>query len=155
MSRIAWDPEEISAVALVDLAEGLRQIDPVLLKKGAPGSETLWFQGGEPYFDAFFHVDPSTGELQWFQLTLRGRAVTYDARTKRAELGWTHELDVHVTPTPASKLITPAPSGERGFLRLVLGLLAARGNEPVFMKAFEALARAISSDGGGGGGGAS
>src|SRR5882672_10253079 len=106
------------------LAASLRRIDPRLLTRDPSGdSQTIWFQGGEPYFDVYFNI--VEGRVSWFQLTLRGRAVTWSRESGRVTTGRTNELRAETSTTyPGSKTIREDNTPNRGFISFARAILA-------------------------------
>jgi hypothetical protein len=125
------------------LAASLRRIDPRLLKRDPSGeSQSIWFQGGEPYFDVYFNV--VEGRVSWFQLTLRSRAVTWSRATGRVTTGRTNELGPDTsTIYPGSKTIRDDETPNRGFIAFARAILAARADEPLFHELAQVLARPV------------
>lgn len=122
------DHEEISK-----LGASLRPINPKTLKPGR-----VWFYGGEAYFDVFFEL--CEGEIDWFQLTLRGRSLTWNARDRLIQTGSTNELVVpDVSYYPASKTIEDDQHPDTGFVNLAKAILQSRPEQPLFQKMLHLL----------------
>ena len=83
----------------------------------------LWFQGRERYFDLF--VDYDAQGLCWFQLTLRGCALTWE----NGKLWAGHTREARAFGWPSSSLIDPAGDADE-LARIVAELLSARRDEP-------------------------
>ncbi len=122
----------------VQLASGLRRIDERLQKQGPAGSVQIWYKGEEPYFDLFFEID-ADGCLLWFQLTYRGRAVTWDGPHNQVWTGLTGERQLQPNQ-PATQLVQPSTELDRELVRFALTLLRARADEEPFAQAAAALA---------------
>jgi hypothetical protein len=125
------------------LGASLRRIDPRLLKRDPTGdSQTIWFQGGEPYFDVYFTI--VEGRVAWFQLTLRGRAVTWSRESGRVTTGRTNELHAETASTyPGSKILRDDATANRGFIAFARAILASRADEPLFVELAQVLARPV------------
>jgi len=121
------------------LGRALRRVrDDIQKQDGAGRSKRVWFQGSEPYLDVLFEV--SDGALLWFQVTLRGRAVTWDARGG-VVTGHTGELSAEGPLAPASKTVEADAHGDRAVVEAIFRILAARGGEEPFAAAAAVLAR--------------
>lgn len=114
------------------LGQSLRQIDQTLLnREGGSGVERIWYQGGEPYFDLF--VELSNGQIEWFQMTLRGRSLSWYRQGERWQTGTTNELRTDdVAFYPASKIIESDQRTDLPFFQLVEAILATRAGDPIF-----------------------
>lgn len=135
--------DPLDAAEIDRLARSLREIDPSLLKAppAGAGGARRWFQGQEPYFDAFFDTDRDG--LKWFQLTLRGRSLTWDRDGGRLSTGDTHERDVDDQLYPASKVVQSHTRLDASFAALVQAILDVRRPEPIFEAAAQALHAAL------------
>ncbi|MEA5417895.1 hypothetical protein VB712_01585 [Spirulina sp. CCNP1310] len=114
------------------LGQSLRQIDQTLLnREGGSGVERIWYQGGEPYFDLF--VELSDGHIEWFQMTLRGRSLSWYCQGDRWQTGTTNELRTDdVAFYPASKIIESDQRTDLPFFQLAEAILATRAGDPIF-----------------------
>ncbi|MBD2353447.1 hypothetical protein H6G41_02215 [Tolypothrix sp. FACHB-123] len=119
------------------LGASLRAIEQKLLKQSEnTGIKRLWFQGEEPYFDVFFEL--KNDEILWFQLTLRGKAVSWDNKKSKLQTGTTNELhDNDVSFYAASKTIENDIKTDWEFIHLVKSILQTRSDETIFAKALE------------------
>lgn len=120
------------------LGASLRPIRQNLLKFDEhQGILRFWYQGEEPYFDVFFDIQDQ--ELIWFQLTFRGKCLTWH-QDQGLETGFTEEVNVAPERYPASKLIKPEARLDREFVDLVHDILLTRSTEYPFdlaLKIFE------------------
>lgn len=109
------------------LGKALRRVRDSIQKQD-PGGRTsrLWYQGPEPYLDVVFEV--SGGTLLWFQVTVRGRSLTWERR-RGVVTGHTGELAVEGPLAPASRTIADDREGDRDVARAVGFLLSARAGE--------------------------
>lgn len=114
------------------LGASLHRISQKLLKSDEVGNTIrVWYQGEEPYFDIFF--DFQDHQLIWFQLTFRGKFVTWSRESNDFQTGTTNELQVNdIGYYPASKIVTSDPQTDWDFIRLAYLILQTRINEPVF-----------------------
>lgn len=119
------------------LGASLREIEQKLLKQSQnTGITRLWFQGEEPYFDVFFEL--KNDEILWFQLTLRGKAISWDNKKSKLQTGTTNELhDNDVSFYAASKTIENDMQTDWAFISLVKSILQTRADETIFAKALE------------------
>lgn len=125
---------------IAKLGASLREIDRALLTtESEQGGVRLWYQGGEPYFDLF--VELKEEEVVWFQLTLRGRVLSWTKSFSRepvAELGCWHTGSTNELQTDdvafysASKTINRDRQPNRNFTKLVYAILKTRAGDPVF-----------------------
>jgi len=112
------------------LGASLRPIRQNLLKVDEDqGILRFWYQGEEPYFDVFFDIQNQ--ELIWFQLTLRGKCLTWH-KDQGLETGFTEEINVAPERYPSSKLIKPQGTLDRAFADLVYEILLTRSTEYPF-----------------------
>jgi hypothetical protein len=108
------------------LGASLRLINPRTLKPGR-----IWYYGGETYFDVFFEL--WEGDIHWFQITLRGRSLTWNARDRLIQTGITNEMVVpDVSYYPASKTIEDDRQPDQGFINVVKAILQSRSDQPLF-----------------------
>jgi hypothetical protein len=119
------------------LGASLRRIEQKLLKQSQnTGITRLWFQGEEPYFDVFFEL--KNDAILWFQLTLRGKAVSWDSKKSQLQTGTTNELDDDdVSFYAASKTIENHIQTDWEFINLVKSILQTRAEETIFARALE------------------
>lgn len=130
----------MDSTEIAKLGASLRRIDQKLLTAESElGGVRVWYQGGEPYFDLF--VELNEGEVVWFQLTLRGRAISWNKARDRGALsevncwqtGQTNELQTDdLTFYSASKLIEGDCQLDRSFLDLVYAILKTRAGDELF-----------------------
>jgi hypothetical protein len=120
---------------IIQLGASLRPIEQRLLKQShKDGVTRIWYQGEEPYFDIFF--DLKNDEIIWFQLTLRGKSLSWDIRRKGFHTGTTNELLIDdVSFYAASKTIEADDKADWEFIEAVKLILQSRSEEPVFSKA--------------------
>lgn len=138
LARLLTPPMDSSEIA--QLGASLREIDRALLTNDSEqGGVRLWYQGGEPYFDVF--VELKGEEIVWFQLTLRGRVLSWTKRSSRElknpcsswNTGRTNELQTDdVTFYSASKTIERDGQLDRDFAQLARAIVKTRAGEPVF-----------------------
>lgn len=122
------DKDEISK-----LGNSLRQIDGKLTSAKKQGTQRIWFQGGEPYFDVF--VELRDNGIEWFQFTLRGQSLSWSKHKPGWQTGKTNEMRVDdVTFYPASKLIQTDNTPNFAFIELVRSILQTRAGEEIFDK---------------------
>ncbi len=114
------------------LAASLRRIESEAMRAPRPGLKQLWYRGEEPYFDVFFELKETTEVLDWFQFTLRGRAITW--QTGRLWTGDTHETEIG-SNHPASKDIDEDAKLDREFAAEVVQILGERETEDHFQLA--------------------
>lgn len=124
-----------SAIAI--LGASLRQISSKLMKSGGnsarPHKQRLWYQGNEPYFDVT--IETMDGDITWFQITLRGQVVSWQASQSHLQTGETDELDVppDVAYYAASKLIRDGAAVNWSFVDLIHKILTHRPDEPALV----------------------
>lgn len=123
------DQDEIAA-----LGASLRQIDPKLLTPAKEeGTTRVWYQGGESYFDVF--VEFRKGKIEWFQLTLRGKSLSWNPEISSWQTGMTNEMrSDDVAFYPASKLIESDHQPDWEFIELARAILQTRSGEEFFDK---------------------
>ncbi|MBF2063943.1 MAG: hypothetical protein IGS39_05885 [Calothrix sp. C42_A2020_038] len=121
------------------LGASLRKIEQKMIKKANPdGSQRIWYQGEEPYFDIFFEL--KSEEIVWFQFTLRAKCLSWDSKRREVQTGMTNELKVNdVSFYAATKTIETDETIDREFLKLVKSILQTRGEEEIFTKALSLL----------------
>lgn len=90
---------------IATLGASLRQIDTRLMKSfgRAANKSRLWYQGGEPYFDVT--VEKTAGVITWFQISLRGEIVSWQASKPRVQTGETDEMSSYGMAYATSKTI--------------------------------------------------
>lgn len=123
------DRDEIAA-----LGASLRLIDQKLLTPAKEkGATRIWYQGGEPYFDMF--VELREEKIEWFQFTLRGKAISWTSRISSWQTGMTNEMRTDdITFYPASKLIESEKQADSQFVEVVRAILQTRAGEEIFDK---------------------
>jgi hypothetical protein len=121
------DQDEITG-----LGASLRQIDQRLLTPAKEeGTTRIWYQGGEPYFDVF--VELRQGKIQWCQLTLRGKSLSWNPKISGWQTGTTNEMRTDdVVFYPASKLIESDKQPNWEFVELAHAILQTRSGEEIF-----------------------
>lgn len=124
------------------LAATLTQVNPRLIRRRTAGWRRIWYRGDEPYFDVFFDVDEHDA-LRWFQLTLRGKYLEWNAQGGRLETGITNERQIDPQPHAAVKLARPGSTVDRALAATVLEILAFRSVEPIFAQTHSLLAAAL------------
>ncbi len=119
---------------IVALGASLRQIDQKLLTPAQEkGNTRIWYQGGEPYFDVF--VELRQGKLEWFQFTLRGQSISWNAQISSWQTGKTNELRTDdIAFYAASKLIESDQQPDYQFVQLAHSILQTRAGEEIFDK---------------------
>ncbi|MGC4115901.1 MAG: hypothetical protein QM765_15175 [Myxococcales bacterium] len=123
-----------------ELGRGLRRVRDSIQKQesGAEdGAKKVWFQGTEPYLDAIFEI--GAAGLRWFQVTVRGRSLTWDAQKGFLVTGHTGELAVDGPLAPASKTISADVEGDRAVVQAIAWMFAARRDEAPFDSALSVL----------------
>ncbi|MGF1458168.1 MAG: hypothetical protein ACFBSG_04005 [Leptolyngbyaceae cyanobacterium] len=104
--------------------------------------QRLWYQGDETYFD--INIEMLDGELSWFQLTLRGKVLSWKS-TGTLQTGETEELDV---PPPvgyyaASKAIRDGAAVDWAFVESIETMLAQRQDDPILTKLWRVLTQQL------------
>ncbi|MCW6037392.1 hypothetical protein K4A83_14080 [Spirulina subsalsa FACHB-351] len=119
------------------LGRSLRRIDQKLLTtEGDPHRVRIWYQGGEPYFDLFIELQRET--IEWFQMTLRGRSISWQRQDQVWQTGITNELRTDdVMFYPASKTIESDRQTNPDFFALAEAILTTRKGEPLFDQLLE------------------
>lgn len=116
------------------LGASLNCISPGLMKGGGQSdSERLWYQGNEPYFDII--VERSGDDITWFQVTLRGRVVSWYKGQETLHTGETDEMEV--TPTvnyAASKTVRDAAQTNWPLVKTVHAIVASRPEDPLLQQ---------------------
>lgn len=113
------------------LGNSLRQIDRSLTSAKKDGTQRIWFQGGEPYFDMF--IEQRDHSIEWFQFTLRGQSLSWHRQRPGWQTGKTNEMRVDdVNFYPASKLIQTDNAADVAFIELVHSILKTRAGEDIF-----------------------
>ncbi|MEC4806932.1 MAG: hypothetical protein SAJ12_11230 [Jaaginema sp. PMC 1079.18] len=124
-----------------ELGASLRQIDrKITTPEISLGIARVWYQGGEPYFDV--SVNLRDGEVEWFQFTLRGRALSWNRQANPSKItespwqtGQTSELQTEgITLYPASTLVTSDRALNYDFLAVAYNILATRPDDPILRK---------------------
>jgi hypothetical protein len=121
------------------LGESLRRISQKFMKTGqSSGSTRVWYQGGEPYFDIF--LDVKNEEIQWFQVTLRGKSLSWSRQSAKVQTGTTSDLDQSdQSYFAASKTIRGDTQIDTEFLNLVTAVLQTRPDEPFLEQMLKVL----------------
>ncbi|NER80015.1 MAG: hypothetical protein F6K42_10610 [Leptolyngbya sp. SIO1D8] len=126
---------------IATLGASLRQINPNLMKSGgeAPEKQRLWYQGNEPYFDVT--VEKTNNAITWFQITLRGKVVSWRYPQAQVQTGETDELDVpaEVAYYAASKTIRDGASINWSLVKSIQAILAHRSDDAVLFEVSEQL----------------
>ncbi|WP_414575631.1 hypothetical protein [Anabaena sp. CCY 9402-a] len=127
----------INQSEIVSLGASLRKIEQKILKQNSEeGKSKIWFQGEEPYFDVFFEFEHD--EILWFQVTLRGKSLSWDRKNYQLQTGMTNELSIYdASFYAASKTIENDIKTDNEFIYLVKSILETRTEEVVFAKALE------------------
>ncbi len=118
----------------IHLGTGLRRIDPALLKHG---HTSVWFKGAEPYFDVFLELAPTTGAIEWFQVTLRGRSVTWRSG-QPLQTGTTSERQLNAGAPQSTTIIVDACINAE-FVKVVHALLGAQHEQLLLRSAHNLL----------------
>lgn len=120
---------------IISLGKSLKKIEQNLLKQSQDKEKTrIWFQGEEPYFDVFFELYHD--EISWFQLTLRGKSLSWDKKVSGFQTGTTNELSIHdASFYAATKTIDNDIQIDWDFIYLVKAIIQTKTDEPVFAKA--------------------
>ncbi|BAZ12321.1 hypothetical protein NIES4071_41510 [Calothrix sp. NIES-4071] len=128
------------------LGASLHKIEQKLIKKtNQDGTQRIWYQGEEPYFDIFFDLLDS--EIIWFQFTLRAKSLSWDNKRRELQTGVTNELKVDdVSFYAATKTIEADEKTDQNFLELVKAILQTRCEEEIFKKALLLFDEATSSN---------
>jgi hypothetical protein len=121
-----------------NLAGSLHQIQTT--RPTEDGLRRVWFQGGEPYFDVFVDFDRNM-RVCWFQLTLRGRAVTWSGG--RLTTGITNELSIGEGKHPQTKLLQDHNERDEELIKLAMYLLLERLDDKPLRAAAETLFEAM------------
>jgi hypothetical protein len=132
----------MDAAEITALGQSLRRIDQSLLNQmSAPEKERIWYQGGEPYFDIF--IERRQDQVEWFQMTLRGRSLSWHRQGDRWQTGVTNELRTDdMAFYPASKLIESDLTPDPQLLELAIALCQSRPEEQPFRQLLPILQNA-------------
>ncbi|MBW4489300.1 MAG: hypothetical protein KME12_16040 [Trichocoleus desertorum ATA4-8-CV12] len=132
--KTVMDQHEIN-----QLGSSLQKIDQTLIRSDqSSGVTRLWYQGREPYFDVVFELQ--NHDLVWFQLTLRGKSLSWNQKSKNVQTGMTNERQVNdTTYYSGSKLIQTNHTVDQNFVQLVRAILQTRVGELVFDQALALL----------------
>ena len=132
--------------AIATLGASLRQISPNLMKSkvGSSQKQRVWYQGNEPYFD--ITVEKTDDTVTWFQITLRGKVVSWRQSQTQVQTGETNELDVpaDVAYYAASKTIRDGEAVNWPFVESVQAILARRPDDAVLTAISELLKTQLS-----------
>lgn len=127
--------------AIAALGASLRQINPNLMKSEAAASEKqrFWYQGNEPYFDVT--IEKTGQSVTWFQITLRGKVISWRHPNAHLQTGETDELDVppDVAYYAASKTIRDGADINWPFVEIAQKILAQRPNDKILAEVSELL----------------
>lgn len=126
---------KLDEATIQTLGESLSCINPDLMKGGSGGeNERLWYQGSEPYFDILVERDGT--DITWFQITLRGRVVSWRSGQTYVQTGETDELDVPMEAAnyAASKTIRDGSEVNWPLVKTVQGIVAAGPDDPVLQQ---------------------
>ena len=123
-----------------ELGRALRRIDDRIVRQEGR-SRRSWFQGPELYLDVFF--ERGAQGLEWFQATVRGRALTWDHARGFVVTGHTNELGTTDPQHPARKTIITGVGADREVMEVVRWMFAARAGEALFDEASAILSRAV------------
>jgi len=132
-------PEDIQA-----LGRSLRKIDPNWTQNHLrAGTERIWYQGKEFYFDLMFELQAEI--ITWFQFTLRGRVLSWKASSNRIETGETEE---HDNPPPvsyyaASKGIRSGAEVNGALVNLAQKILRSRPDDDLLITMADILDGAV------------
>ncbi|NJN22657.1 MAG: hypothetical protein HC812_17640 [Leptolyngbya sp. RL_3_1] len=108
-------------------------------------SDRVWFQGGEPYFDIIIETDDDT--ITWFQITLRGRVLSWHRDHNQVQTGETDEMDTPpiVAYYSASKTIRDGAAVDWYLVKTLQAIVAVREDAPLLHQ-LSALLKAQLSD---------
>lgn len=138
---------KLNESAIASLGTSLRQISPNLMKSGDNASEKrrIWYQGNEPYFDVT--VEKKGDDLTWFQITLRGKVVSWRRSQAHLQTGETDELDVppEVAYYAASKTIRDGASVNWPFVKSVRAILAQQPHDEILVEVNDVLERSLNN----------
>lgn len=119
--------------AIATLGASLRRINPGLMKseESEQPKQRFWYQGNEPYFDVT--VEKTDDLITWFQITLRGKVISWRHPQAQLQTGETDELDVppEVAYYAASKTIRDGAVINWQFVETVRDILAQRPEDTV------------------------
>ncbi|MBW4687342.1 MAG: hypothetical protein KME40_20075 [Komarekiella atlantica HA4396-MV6] len=126
--------DRVNEQEIASLGASLREIEQKLLKQGYKiGTNRIWFQGEEHYFDVFFEL--YNDEIIWFQFTLRGKSLSWDIKKSGWQTGATNELNLDdVSFYAATKIIESDNKTDEEFIDLVKLILQTRAQETIFSK---------------------
>lgn len=128
------------------LGNSLCFIDPTLMKGGdaVAHSDRIWYQGGEPYFDIIIEKDDTT--ITWFQITLRGRVLSWQHDHNQVQTGETDELDspAIVAYYSASKTIRDGAVIDWALVETLAEIVAVREDAPLLHQLSELLKAQLS-----------
>jgi len=119
------------------LGASLREINQKILKQGHKvGTKRIWFQGEEPYFDFFLELNDD--EILWFQLTLRGKSLSWNRKQPGLQTGHTNELNSDdMSLYAASKTVVNDGQLDLEFINVVKSIFQTRAEERIFAKVLE------------------
>jgi hypothetical protein len=135
---------KIQKSELEGLGTSLRLISTNLMKAKAtsPQTKRLWYQGKESYFD--ITVDIQEQGITWFQITLRGRALS-GKPPHSLSTGETEELDVpaEVSYYAASKTIRDGAAINWDFVQCMAEMLSYREDESTLTRVYDMLTQQL------------
>lgn len=122
----SMDNEQISR-----LGASLRRINQRILAQKDSSIHKVWFQGGEPYFDLFIGLKDDN--IEWFQMTLRGKSISWNKCRYGWQTGETNELNSDDNSMySACKFIEEHKKLDLEFVELTKSILQARAGEEIF-----------------------
>ncbi|MBF2035614.1 MAG: hypothetical protein IGR92_09055 [Leptolyngbyaceae cyanobacterium T60_A2020_046] len=130
------------------LGASLRPINPSWMKAEQDEDGThqrLWYQGREPYFDVI--IEKTGDTITWFQITLRGRIVSWHKTRSHLLTGETEELDVppEIAYYAATKGVRDSASVNWSLVKTFQAILAAQAEDPTLSQLAALLADQISA----------
>ncbi len=122
---------KLDTTTTTTLGASLSRINQGFMKEGSEqGSERLWYQGNEPYFDII--VERQGEKITWFQATLRGRVVSWSHGQDFLYTGETDELDAEPEGMSyaASKGIQSSDKINWPLVQTIYDIVASRPDDP-------------------------
>ncbi|MDA0266975.1 MAG: hypothetical protein O3A14_08435 [Cyanobacteria bacterium] len=136
----------LDSATITTLGNSLCFIDPTLMKGGAAVAQgdRMWFQGGEPYFDII--IETHDGTITWFQITLRGRVLSWHRDHNQVQTGETDEMDTPplVAYYAASKTIRDGAAVDWCLVKTLQEIVAVREDAPLLHQLSELLQAQLS-----------
>jgi hypothetical protein len=136
----------LDPISITKLGNSLCCIDPKLMKGGeaVAQSDRAWFQGGEPYFDIIIEKDE--GAITWFQITLRGRVMSWHRDHNQVQTGETDEMDTPplVSYYAASKTIRDGAAIDWPLVKTLQEIVAVREDAPLLQQLSQLLKAQLS-----------